>query len=274
MDAATFLGVRPSHNRFRWTMAVEPRISNFGGTLFGGAGLAAAIVVLEDVTGRSVTWASAQYLSYARTLSVVDLDVKLAVQGHNTTQARVTAQVADAEVLTVNAALGARATPGEGTFAQRPVVPPPEDCPPRSFRMPAAGSINEHIEMRIADGRDWPQLDGTPRPDGRSAMWARMTGVTDVSAPTLAILGDWVPFALAQALGRPAGGNSLDNTIRIIQPVPTDWVLLDMRVQAVRNGFGHGLVHQWAQDGTLMATASQSVILRYRDGPPPEADAT
>ena len=54
--------------------------------------------------------------------------------------------------------------------------------------------------------------------------------------------------------------------------MPSDWVLLDMRVQAVRNGFGHGFVHQWAQDGTLMATASQSVILRYRDEP--TADAT
>ncbi len=65
-----------------------------------------------------------------------------------------------------------------------------------------------------------------------------------------------MPFALGQALGLPAGGNSLDNTIRIIQPVASDWVLLDLRVQAVRNGFGHGLVHQWAQDGTLMATAT------------------
>ena len=265
MDARTFLGLHPTHNRFRWSMSVAPRISNFGGNLFGGAGLAAAIVALEAVTDRPVVWASAQYLSYALTGSIVDLDVKLAIQGHNTTQARVTAHVADAEVLTVNAALGTRPTRGEGTFAQRPIVPPPQDGPARSLRMPAGGTINAHIEMRIADGRDWPELDGTPRADGRSAMWARVTGMTEVSAASLAILGDWVPFALGQALGRPAGGNSLDNTIRIIQPVATDWVLLDLRVQAVRNGFGHGLVHQWAQDGTLMATASQSVILRYRD---------
>ena len=156
MDAATFLGVRPSHNRFRWTMAVEPRISNFGGTLFGGAGLAAAIVVLENVTGRLVIWASAQYLSYARTHSVVDLDVKLAVQGHNTTQARVTAHVADAEVLTVNAALGARATPGEGTFARHPVVPPPEDCPPRSFGCrprEASTSTSRCASLTVVTGR-------------------------------------------------------------------------------------------------------------------------
>jgi hypothetical protein len=33
-------------------------------------------------------------------------------------------------------------------------------------------------------------------------------------------------------------------------------------VHAVRDGFGHGLVHLWAQDGTLLATASQSTIVR------------
>ena len=160
MDARTFLGLHPTHNRFRWSMTVEPRITNFGGNLFGGAGLAAAIVALEAVTDRPVVWASAQYLSYALTGSIIDLDVKLAIQGHNTTQARVTAHVADAEVLTVNAALGARPTLGEGTFAQRPIVPPPEDCPARSLRMPAGGTINAHIEMgafRIGPGTRPPR---------------------------------------------------------------------------------------------------------------------
>jgi acyl-CoA thioesterase len=43
-------------------------------------------------------------------------------------------------------------------------------------------------------------------------------------------------------------------------------VLLDVRIHAVANGMGHGLVHQWAEDGTLLATASQSAIVRrWRD---------
>jgi acyl-CoA thioesterase len=55
--------------------------------------------------------------------------------------------------------------------------------------------------------------------------------------------------------------------------VPTDWVLLDVRIEAITNGFGHGLVHLWAQDGTLLATASQSTIVRYRGVPvPPPPD--
>ena len=62
-------------------------------------------------------------------------------------------------------------------------------------------------------------------------------------------------------------GNSLDNTLRVCRLVPTEWVLLDIRIHAVANGFGHGIVHLWAEDGTLLATASQSTIVRMM---PPE----
>jgi len=37
----------------------------------------------------------------------------------------------------------------------------------------------------------------------------------------------------------------------------------------VADGFGHGLVHLWAEDGTLLGTASQSAIVRaWRDDEP------
>ncbi|MEJ7585719.1 MAG: hypothetical protein WKF43_16925, partial [Acidimicrobiales bacterium] len=98
---------------------------------------------------------------------------------------------------------------------------------------------------------------------GRSALWARIPEVLDPSAAALAILGDYVPFGIGQALGQPAGGNSLDNTLRIARLVPTEWVLVDIRVDAIDNGFGQGHVYLWAEDGTLMATASQSTIVRF-----------
>ena len=69
-------------------------------------------------------------------------------------------------------------------------------------------------------------------------------------------------MGLGQALGVRGGGNSLDNTLRVARPAPTEWVLLDIRVDAVHHGFGHGTVHMWAEDGTLLAVASQSCILR------------
>ena len=111
-------------------------------------------------------------------------------------------------------------------------------------------------------GRPFEELDGT-RGDGQTLMWARIPEVLDgVDGTALAILGDFVPMGVGQALGVRGGGNSLDNTLRLHKMVPTDWVLLDIRVHGVQRGFGHGLVQMFAEDGTLLATASQSCIVR------------
>jgi acyl-CoA thioesterase len=69
-------------------------------------------------------------------------------------------------------------------------------------------------------------------------------------------------MGIGQAAGRLFEGNSLDNTLRIVRVHPTEWILADIRVHALAEGFGHGLVHLWAEDGTLLATASQSAIVR------------
>ena len=97
-------------------------------------------------------------------------------------------------------------------------------------------------------------------------MWSRIPEVIQgVDASALAILGDFVPMAVGQALGVQGGGNSLDNTLRIGRLVPTEWVLLDIHVHMAERGFGHGLVHMYAEDGTLLAVASQSCIVRLWD---------
>ena len=114
--------------------------------------------------------------------------------------------------------------------------------------------------MRRANARDLDELPGANRAMGRRRS-GRIPGL-DHSITTLAILGDLVPFGISQALGERAGGNSLDNTIRVARRVPTEWLLLDVRIHAVAHGFGHGLVHMWAEDGSLLATASQSAIVR------------
>jgi acyl-CoA thioesterase len=133
--------------------------------------------------------------------------------------------------------------------------------------MPVEGSINEKLEQRLVKGRDFEDLDGT-HGDGQVLMWARIPEVIEgVDASALAVLGDFVPMGVGQALGVRGGGNSLDNTLRVVHLVPTEWVLLDIRVHAVERGFGHGLVHMFAEDGTLLATASQSCIVRFWKGP-------
>ncbi|MDQ1397468.1 MAG: acyl-CoA thioesterase [Acidimicrobiaceae bacterium] len=268
MDARTFLGLEPTDDPLRWRLPVTLGLSTPGNFLFGGCGLAAGIEALEAASGRRCIWATAQYLSYAPTGSTLDIEVILAVTGHQMTQARAVCRRDGNEILTVNAALGSRDLDVSGEWAARPDVPPPAEAPrrsmmPRNMPMQQKGTIMDRIEVRVASGRQFDELDGTPSDDGRSAMWARLPDVLEPSAAGLAVFGDFVPSGISQALGMPAGGNSLDNTLRVIQLVPTDWVLIDLRIQAVQRGFGHGIAHLWAEDGTLLATASQSAIVRF-----------
>jgi acyl-CoA thioesterase len=95
----------------------------------------------------------------------------------------------------------------------------------------------------------------------------RIADMPETTAAKLGVLGDYVAFGTAQAFGQAIGGNSLDNTLRVVSLAPTDWVLIDVQFQALSHGFGHGQVMLWAEDGTLLGIASQSTISRrWRDG--------
>jgi acyl-CoA thioesterase II len=264
MDGRSFLGLeQASDDRYHWTLPVERHLCTAGGFLFGGCGLAASISALEHSSGRRLVWATAQYLSYAAPGELLDIDVTLAVEGKQSTQARAVGHVGDREILTVNAALGDRPDFPTGQFEVMPAISPPSNVATRSHRAAGGGWINDQLEQRIVKGRDLDQRDGTLS-DGNALMWARIPEVIDgIDATTLAILGDFVPMGLGMALGIEGGGTSLDNTLRVLRLVPTEWVLLDIRIHGVQRGFGHGLVHMYAEDGTLMATASQSCVVRY-----------
>jgi acyl-CoA thioesterase len=266
MDAREWLGLQPTHNPMRWVLPVTPGISTGWGFLFGGCGLGAAIVAMEAATERPVIWATAQYLSYAHHPAIVDIDVTVAVAGRNISQARAVGRVGDNEIFTVNAALGQRKLEEDGTWEEPPEVPAPEDALQRPMRFPGVDTIMDRLDLRLANAKPWEELDGVPAVGGRSALWARMPDLPVVSSgAALAILGDYIPFGISQALGRMGGGNSLDNTLRVYRLVATEWVLLDVRVHGIANGFGHGEVHLWSRDGSLLATASQSTIIRIDD---------
>lgn len=273
MDALAFYGLAPvtgpdGQGHSTWRFEVVRALCSGLGSLFGGCGLGAALAALETDTGRPVVWATAQFLQFARPGQFVDLEVTEVVRGGATSQARVLARVDDREIFTVLAALGRRALPWSDTWAEMPAVPPPADCPPRPLRREHRGTIAERMEARMANYRVIVEPDGV-RGDGRSALWVRNPWGDDAPAAALAILGDYVPSGLGQATGQRHEVNSLDNTLRMVQVHPTEWILADIRIQALRDGFGHGLVHLWAEDGTLLATATQSAIVRAVR--PPEA---
>ncbi len=109
--------------------------------MFGGAGLGAGIAALETVSQRRCTWATAQYLSYAKRDEHVQIDVTVAVSGSSVTQARAVCRVDDSEVLTVNAALGDRDFAASGQFVTMPTVVSPSESRPRTLRAAHANSI-------------------------------------------------------------------------------------------------------------------------------------
>lgn len=264
MDVAEFMGMQQV-GPTTWELVVEPRVSTPGKFLYGGSGLGAAIVALEAVTSRPTVWAAAQYLSYAPLGSTVRIEVTVAVAGFRTTQARATAQVEGREVLTVNAALGGTDLEIGGVWAEPPAVPDPAVCPPRNLPDLMRSSIFDHIDTRVALGRSFEELDGSPG-DSRSALWCRVPGHLDPSAATLAIFGDLLSGAISQPIGRRLMGRSLDNTLRVVQLEETEWVLCDMRVHAVIAGYGQGIAFLWSERGTLLGTASQSVAVKeWRD---------
>ena len=261
MDARTFLGMHTDGDDLHWRMRVVPQLTTPGNFLFGGCGLGAALVALEEASGRPTVWASGHYLSYALTGEEVVWDVTLAAIGGHVTQGRAVGSVDGREILTVNASLGKDELAVGGVWVEPPDVPPPEECPARFLPEFFRNTIMDSVEVRSARGRSFEDMDGTPgSPD--SALWARVPGHLTPSAATLAIFGDYVSGAISQPLGRRAMGRSLDNTLRMVQLRPTEWVLCDIHMHALVGGYGQGIAFLWSQDGDLLATASQSIGVR------------
>lgn len=234
--------------------------------MFGGVGLAAATIAAERATGRQVVWSSAQFISYARIGDTLEFVVEVLSAGRNISQVRVVASNGGKTILAVNAALGDRENMPAGQWITPPDMPPPEECSPQQLWPVQDAALMSRLDVRMAPGRYGARpRDGTPSDDGRMVLWMRPKEAAPIDASMLALFADFVPSGLAAAFGRRGGGNSLDNTLRVARIVPTDWVLCDVRISAAARGFGHGAIHMFAQDGTMMASGSQSAILRFME---------
>ncbi len=122
---------------------------------------------------------------------------------------------------------------------------------------PALVLLDAAAEVVIEEPQD-PAMD-----DGRVAMWVRVPDHLVVDPAFLAVLGDYVPWGGRDAVGGGlGGGQSLDNTLRVVDPVDTEWIMVDVRIGSLVHGYAHGTVHLWSEDGHLLATASQTCQFR------------
>jgi acyl-CoA thioesterase II len=268
---AAFFDLRATHNPHRWYLPLTPGLcvghapNEF---MYGGVGLGSAVAALELTTERPLIWATAQYLSFARPGEAVDLDVWIPVQGRETTQARVISHVRDKEILTVNAALGRKPADVSQCWRVMPQVPPPQDCPKLVLWPDQEHLLHGRFDIRAASKTGHDTTTGTPTADGRSQRWVRTCDGQPFDAALLAIIADYVPSGVRGAMGREVRANSLDNTLRVHRVLPTEWVMCDIRIVGLHEGFGYGEMDLYAETGELMASASQSFILRWPEGKP------
>ena len=257
-----FLGLEPTSEAKRWRLPITEEICGGRGNLYGGCGLAAVIEAAEGTVAKPTAWATLQFAGGAAPPAVVDLEVEVVADGRRMSQVRVTGTVEERLFLLGLVALGRRDSVAEGVWETMPVVPAPARCPSRKLaNEDRRGGLRPRIDERTAAVDDDGFLAST---DGRSALWATLPGGVPPLASALAVLGDDVSAGVAAAVTADVRARSIDNTIRIVEPRTTEWVLADVAVHAVSAGLGHGSINLWSEDGHLLAVSSQTGLVGPR----------
>jgi acyl-CoA thioesterase II len=224
----------------------------------GGSTVASVITVLEAATQRPLIQAGAQFFGSPRAGEQFQIEVRRRQDGRTITQAVAVVIASGVEVAFVSASLGARKDLGEYNWEVMPVAPPPADCPRVPFVRQEEGDLHSHLDVRLA-------LDPRINPQGRAQFWVAADSTESIPAAFLVQVADYLPEALHMKMGRPVGATSLDNVVRIVQRKPTPWLLCDIQLAAVLEGVFHGRMTMFSQDGTLLACASQSGVVREID---------
>lgn len=262
----SFIALRPMDREKGYTFLVQPyhcvgpEHSMF---LFGGTTLAVGITALETTCERPIVWASAQYLGPAHPGDELRLTVEVLREGKGITLAETLVTSGSGPVATISAALGAGRENDRQQWRQAPDVPSPHELPVGQHRRMNHG-LHAEMEIRVAQGRYGMGRVGRPEESGRLVFWIR-TKRHRIEKSLLAVLADFVPGGVGNALGMNSGGRSLDNTLRWVAWAPTDWVLADISISAVAEGLAHGDIALFAEDGTLLALGSQTLVVVHHD---------
>lgn len=160
-----------------------------------------------------------------------------------------------------------------------PSVPPAGACP--SWRDPPPPEAIEagwedrqtpfwqRIEGRAALGHPpWERFAPTT---SDVATWLRFDDPPRLEDGTLdplglVVLADRMPGAVAERVGHagdPFFAPSADLTVHLFAPLRTSWVLAHDRARWAGDGWASGETTLWAEDGTLVAYATQMMLFTY-----------
>lgn len=220
--------------------------------LSGGACSAILIDTLEQVTGKPLIQASAQFFKAPKVDDIVTVSLVHYKPGRSIDMA--TAAMIDAEEpqVRLSASLGTRHDIGNYQWTRNIEVSSPEKSTDIPFVRADPGDLHTVLEMRLAAE---PQ-------DGRLLFWVRSPSqpVTS-SARFLALIADYLPEAIHLSIGRPAGAISLDNSIRMVSNQLTEWTLCEAQLDAIQRGIFQGRMNIFSERGQLLACASQSGVV-------------
>jgi len=262
LDRFDLLQLESTSEPARFRLPVRPELCTPFAFLYGGSGIAASVEASERATGRPLQWITTQFLGSPTPGMIVDVDVNVAVTGRATTQTQVSGSVDDNVMFTSLCAHNVRPDGDAEAFAKMPDVPGPLDSAHfDEFFDTGNTSFFDHFERRIAAGKFAMEADGEPQ-SGPLAIWCRIKGAPITGAATQGFVADLGPLAVCARLGIAPGGTSLDNTVRVVDPHPTDWVLIEVEADGYHRSVGHSTARLWSEDGRLMGIAQQSAIIR------------
>ena len=221
----------------------------------GGVAMAAAIEAAERSTEQPLLWSTMHYISGGALGDIIDIQVDKSGGGRSISQVGVRLSTQSRLLQTLAASLGGRTGYTDKQFVQMPDVLSPDACPEKDDNTFANdGNLLSQFERRTAF--ECPET-------GTEHMWIRPKFETEINAALLAITSDFILGAHRAS----RGGTSLDNTLRIHNLQPTSWILCATTMSGISNGSIQGVQYQFAENGTLLSTSSQTGLLPRTPNP-------
>ena len=266
MTTADFLGLAALPGNTHSLTMTERLLGGGSGSLFGGVGLAAGLLAIEAAAEQAPVYMTCQFASTISPPSELVITAEILAQGRTACQARLTGTTDGRTILALVGATGSRREDHRIIERTMPEVAPPDVCEPLQ-RFQDNESLHDHVQVRMARGMfGFAPEDavgrGTASGDASTLFWTRMPHVAH-DAAALALMADYLPSAIGNALNQRIFCSSLDNTIRFVEAVEPDrsseWILCESHVEFVAAGFATTRGFMWSRDGRLLASASQSM---------------
>lgn len=253
LDAATAL--EPTSTGFRATL--DPAFDNATGVPQGGYVLAVAVRAALEATGRPhFVTTSAHYMRPVQP-GQCDVAVEVVRKGRRFDVVRVQIDQGGTSRMTAVATLGDLAAddgpshdPAMPDFPELlPIGRPPFDTP-----------INEHYFLELEDDHHG-FLEGRPREHPRAFARVTATDGSPLDQLSLPVLADWRPPA-PFLVGHFGKVPTVELDLHTIAPPPWSALRTEVALETLRGGQAIESARFWDDDGRLVATCRQLMLLR------------